>query len=67
MARTGRRLTSCFTLLTTGPGADVAPIHNRQMVILERKDWTAWLDLTKPEAELLQPLAARSLNVEQVR
>jgi putative SOS response-associated peptidase YedK len=56
-----------FTLLTTVPGPDVAPIHNRQMVILERKDRTAWLDLTKPEAELLQPLAARSLNVEQVR
>jgi putative SOS response-associated peptidase YedK len=37
------------------------------MVILERDDWTAWLDLTKPEAELLQPLPAGSLNVEQVR
>lgn len=56
-----------FTLLTTEPGADVAPIHNRQMVILERRDWAAWLDLTRPEAELLRPLAAGSLVVEQVR
>ena len=56
-----------FTLLTTEPGADVAPIHNRQMVILERRDWVAWLNLTRPEAELLQPLPAGSLAVEQVR
>ncbi len=56
-----------FTLLTTAPGPDVAPIHNRQMVVLERRDWPAWLDLTRPEAELLRPLPAGSLQVEQVR
>jgi len=56
-----------FTLLTTGPGPDVAPIHDRQMVVLERTDWAAWLDLTRPEAELLRPLPAGSLEVEQVR
>lgn len=56
-----------FTLLTTEPGADVAPIHNRQMVVLERCDWAAWLDPSRPEAELLRPLPAGSLAVEQVR
>ena len=56
-----------FTLLTTAPGPDVAPIHDRQMVVLERADWQAWLDLSKPEAELLRPLPAGSLAVEQVR
>ena len=56
-----------FTLLTTEPGPDVAPIHDRQMVILDRADWLAWLDLTLPEAELLRPLPAGSLAVEQVR
>ncbi|HVX36154.1 MAG TPA: SOS response-associated peptidase, partial [Hyphomicrobium sp.] len=56
-----------FTLLTTAPGPDVAPIHNRQMIILERADWSAWLDLTQPEADLLRPLPAGSLLVEQVR
>ena len=56
-----------FTLLTTEPAPDVAPIHNRQMVVLERVDWLAWLDLTRPEAELLRPLPAGSLAVEQVR
>lgn len=58
---------AAFTLLTTEPGPDVAPIHDRQMVILERDDWAAWLDMTRPETELLQPLPAGSLQVEQVR
>jgi putative SOS response-associated peptidase YedK len=54
---------------TTGRYYDkaVAPVHNRQMVILNRDDWTSWLDLTRPERELLKPLAAGSLTVEQVR
>jgi putative SOS response-associated peptidase YedK len=56
-----------FTLLTTEPGPDVAPIHNRQMVVLDRPDWLAWLELSRPEAELLRPLPAGSLMVEQVR
>ena len=56
-----------FTILTTEPGPDVAPIHNRQVVILERADWTAWLDLSRPETELLSALPAGSLHVEQVR
>jgi putative SOS response-associated peptidase YedK len=56
-----------FTLLTTEPGPDVAPIHDRQMVILERVDWPAWLDLTRPKSQLLRPLPAGSLTVEQIR
>jgi putative SOS response-associated peptidase YedK len=56
-----------FTILTTEPGPDVAPIHDRQVVVLERADWTAWLDLTRPAEDLLRPLPAGSLRVEQVR
>jgi putative SOS response-associated peptidase YedK len=56
-----------FTLLTTEPGPDVALIHDRQMVVLDRPDWMAWLDLTRPESDLLRPLPAGSLAVEQVR
>ena len=56
-----------FTLLITEPGPDVAPIHNREMVVLDRSDWLPWLDLTRPEAELLRPLPEGSLAVEQVR
>ena len=56
-----------FTLLTTAPGPDVAPIHDRQMVVLERSDWSAWLELTGNEADLLRALPAGSLLVERVR
>lgn len=56
-----------FTMLTTAPGPDVAPIHNRQIVVLRPEDWTAWLDLAKPEAELLRPLPQGALTVETVR
>ena len=56
-----------FTLLTTEPGPDVAPIHNRQIVVLRPEHWLAWLDLAKPESELLRPLPQGSLAVETVR
>ena len=56
-----------FTLLTTDPGPDVSSIHNRQVVILERANWQAWLQFERPEAELLRPLPAGSLTVDQVR
>lgn len=56
-----------FTMLTTSPGEDIAPYHNRQVVILKPEDWAAWLHLSKPEAELLRPLPAGSLDVAMVR
>ena len=51
-----------FAMLTTEPGPDVAPIHDRQIVILQPHQWAAWLYLTKPEAELLRPLPAGTLK-----
>ena len=56
-----------FTLLTTAPGPDVAPIHNRQMVVLDRADWATWLDVGKPATHLLHSLAEGSLERERVR
>jgi putative SOS response-associated peptidase YedK len=56
-----------FTMLTTEPGPDIAPYHDRQVVILRPADWSAWINLTKPQAELLKPLPAGSLNEETVR
>jgi putative SOS response-associated peptidase YedK len=58
---------AAFTMLTIEPGPDVAPIHNRQIVVLKRADWQAWLRLERPEGELLRPLPAGSLAVQQVR
>jgi putative SOS response-associated peptidase YedK len=31
-------------MLTMPPGPDIAPYHNRQIAILDRADWAAWLD-----------------------
>jgi putative SOS response-associated peptidase YedK len=56
----------CFTMLTTEPGPDVAPYHDRQVVALRPRDWGAWLDLTRPEAELLRPLPTGSLTAQRV-
>lgn len=56
-----------FTMLTTEPGPDVSPFHNRQVVVLRPQDWSAWLYGTKPESELLRPLPAGFLRVETVR
>jgi putative SOS response-associated peptidase YedK len=56
-----------FAMLTTAPGPDVEPYHNRQVAVLQPKDWRAWIDLTMPEAELLKPLPASALAVETVR
>lgn len=56
-----------FTMLTTEPGPDIAPYHDRQVVVLRPGDWAHWLFLTRPEEELLRPLPAGSLTVETVR
>src|SRR6201747_661544 len=56
-----------FTMLTTDPGPDVEPYHNRQVVVLRPEDWASWIYLSRPEPELLRPLPAGSLGVETVR
>ena len=56
-----------FTLLTTDPSPDVAPMHDRQMVVLEHSDCSAWLEQTGNEADLLRARPPGSLRVEQVR
>lgn len=52
-----------FTMLTTEPGPDVAPYHNRQVAVLPQADWRSWLDQSAPARELLRPLAAGALSV----
>jgi putative SOS response-associated peptidase YedK len=54
----------CFTMLTTNPGPDVAPIHDRQVAVLARDDWRAWLDLSDSENRILRPLPAGSLEAQ---
>jgi putative SOS response-associated peptidase YedK len=55
-----------YTMLTTPPGPDVAPYHDRQVAVLNRADWPRWLDPAVPARELLGPLPAGTLRVEQV-
>ena len=56
-----------FTMLTMSPGPDVAPYHDRQVVVLQPENWAAWLRLTKSQGELLRPLPVGSLVAETVR
>jgi putative SOS response-associated peptidase YedK len=56
-----------FTMLTTEPVPDVEPYHNRQIVVLRPENCSDWIYLIKPEAELLRPLPAGSLDVSTVR
>ncbi|MGZ9100640.1 MAG: SOS response-associated peptidase family protein [Brevundimonas sp.] len=55
-----------FAMLTTRPGPDIVPYHDRQIVLLPQGRALDWLDLTRPEAELLAPCPVGSLEVQQV-
>ena len=55
-----------FAMLTCEPGPDVAPYHNRSIVVLPPTQWARWLDTTVPASDLLKPPPAGSLAVEQV-
>lgn len=55
-----------FTMLTMPPGPDIAPYHDRQIVILERNAWADWLDPSVSAKDLIRPLPEGSLSVEQV-
>ena len=54
-----------FTMLTCPPGPDIAPYHDRQVVVLRPSQWSGWLSHAENEAELLRPLPAGSLNIER--
>ncbi len=56
-----------FAMLTTIPGADIEPIHDRQIVILRPEQFGTWLSFERGAGDLLQPLPAGSLSVERVR
>jgi putative SOS response-associated peptidase YedK len=55
-----------FTLLTCPPGADIAPYHDRQIVILPREHWAQWLDVSRP-APPIAPAPQGTLEVVQIR
>jgi putative SOS response-associated peptidase YedK len=56
-----------FSLLTSEPGDDVRPYHDRQPVLIPRSEWRRWLtDPTWP-GDIIHPSPAGSLRVEQTR
>jgi putative SOS response-associated peptidase YedK len=55
-----------FTMLTCEPAPDVAPYHNRSIVVLPQAACARWLDPATAESDVLKPLPAGSLQVEQV-
>jgi putative SOS response-associated peptidase YedK len=40
-----------FTMLTCDPEPDVAPTHNRQVVVLDRSQWADWPDPKNAEID----------------
>jgi len=52
-----------FTMLTTAPGPDVAPYHDRQVVVVPLRHTADWLVNASPD--VLQPLPGGSLIVEK--
>ncbi|WP_443749709.1 SOS response-associated peptidase family protein [Asticcacaulis solisilvae] len=56
-----------FAMLTTQPGPDIKPFHDRQIVILTPDKWGTWLfDNTRHE-DLFRPLPAATFAHQLVR
>ena len=64
--RANKDVGEAFTMLTMEPGPDIAPYHDRQIVILDRADWAGWLDPSVSAKSLIKPLPAGSLHVQQI-
>ncbi|WP_442678293.1 SOS response-associated peptidase family protein [Sphingomonas sp. ASY06-1R] len=65
--RTDPKVGEAWTMLTTEPGPDIAPYHDRQIVLLGPQDYGRWLDPAVPARELCRPLSEGTLEVKQVR
>lgn len=61
--RRDAKVGEAWTMLTCEPGADVAPYHNRQVVVLSPEDCFGWLDPASVAADYVRPLPAGSLAV----
>ena len=55
-----------WAMLTTEPGPDIAPYHDRQIVVLGIGDGLDWLTLQRPQNELLRPSTGGALSVGKV-
>lgn len=55
-----------FALLTTAPGPDVAPYHDRQVATLASSSGRDWLDLSDPGAGIVALVAGHRLEVRKI-
>jgi putative SOS response-associated peptidase YedK len=58
---------NCFSMLTSKPGPDIAPYHDRQICLLKPDEGIDWLTLSRPQLELLKPPPAATLEHRQTR
>ena len=54
-----------YAVVTIEANGDVAPYQDRQMAVLRRRQRMDWLDLSRPEHELLQPLPIGAFRIER--
>ena len=54
-----------YAILTIKANADVARYQDRQMAVLRRRQRMDWLDSSRPEHELLQPLPVGAFQIER--
>ena len=55
----------CFTMLTTKPGPDVQPYHDRQICVMPPQDGLRWLE--DADHTVLRPLPKGTLSVNTLR
>jgi len=65
--RTDPVVGEAWTMLTTEPGPDIAPYHDRQIVLLTPPDYAGWLSGAVPAPQLCRPLPCGTLEVRRVR
>jgi putative SOS response-associated peptidase YedK len=63
--RADPKVGEAFTMLTSPPGPDVAPYHNRQVVVLSPEDCFAWVDPVNAAQRFVEPLPAGTLAVSR--
>lgn len=57
----GPVLRTC-TIITTGAGPDVAPVHDRMPVVVEADDWDEWIGIDEARQQALLSLLGPSNN-----
>jgi putative SOS response-associated peptidase YedK len=61
--RADPKVGEAWTMLTCEPGPDIAPYHNRQVVLLSPQDCFGWLSPGTIAADFVKPLTEGSLVV----